>query len=838
MIRIPSIPRALRSRSFITLAASAAIGCSMLGCSRAYYRKRADREVYGLIDQKAEDPRWALDLPTIQAQNDSRMFDPDNPDRPLMPPDDPASHQLMERVDGKRGVAKPPKPGDPDAPRSDGWIRALPRDKAGQVLLDLQTAVRIGLKNARTFQTEREDLYLSALDVTLERFRFDTKYTLGTTGRYESFGVDQVRRDDSTQNAGILTDGSVRRLSASGGEVIASFANTLVWNFNGSTVDTAGSLLNFSLVQPFLRFGGRTVVLENLTHAERTLLANVRQMEQFQKGYYIRVNAGRNAGDGPARTGLVGASGLGLLAGTPSGTVGAPRADGLMGLLEEQQRISNLDGNLARLRESLDQLEAAFEAGRIASRLQVDQARQALYTGQSSLLSTLAAYQTRLDTYKIDLGLPPDLAVVVRDPLLDRLSLTDITATEISRDLSEHLANVRNRDGIKTKDDLPGRLGPILKLEAPFLRQLGKVEADLVRMRENLPVRQEQLRRLRERADLARLSIAPAQLDPARLGTKIDLLGKRYETMTKDVADAFAALRTHAKEMARMELEPARSRLIELSSRLSGLMLALSLDQTAIRLETLALPPVEMRPEAALAIARENRLDWMNARARLVDGWRQIDVSANPLLSGLTLTANGEAGSINNTSARFDARNGNLRLGLRFDTPLSRLAERNDYREALIEYQRARRNYDEFGDRVNLSLRNTLRIVDLSQLNFELRREAVQIAISQVDLARLRLDEPPRPGVQAQFGATTARDLVSALSDLLGAQNDFLSVWVSYEVLRMLLDFELGTMQLTADGRWIDPGPLTMESIRKRLASWTLVEKGKAKSDAVARLNR
>ncbi|MEQ1854644.1 MAG: hypothetical protein ABMA01_24010, partial [Chthoniobacteraceae bacterium] len=104
--------------------------------------------------------------------------------------------------------------------------------------------------------------------------------------------------------------------------------------------------------------------------------------------------------------------------------------------------------------------------------------------------------------------------------------------------------------------------------------------------------------------------------------------------------------------------------------------------------------------------------------------------------------------------------------------------------------------------------------------------------------ARRITPEPPKPGAPAQFGATTARDLVSALSDLLSAQNDFLGVWVSYEVLRMLVDFELGTMQLTNDGRWSDPGPLTGEAIRKRLAAWTIVEKGNPKAEAVSRLNR
>lgn len=823
--------------SFITIAVAAAIGCSIVGCARSYYRKSADREVERLIAEKAADPRWPLPHSSIDAPADSRLFDPADPDHPPMPPDDPASHKLMERVNGMRGAGSWRKSADAEL-RPEAWLDSLPRDESGQVVLNLRDTVRIGLKNARDFQTEREDLYLSALDVTLERFRFDAQFAFGSSGSAVTKGTLQAGNGKPTQEVTALTDGSVRWLSASGGEMLASLANTLVWDFNGSTVQSASSLINFSLLQPLLRLGGRARVLERLTESERNLLANVRQMEQFQRGYYIRITAGRNAGEGPSRRGAVGASGLGLLAGTPSGTIGAPRADGLMGLLEDQQRISNLEGNVTRLRESLDQLEAAFDAGRIPSRLQVDQARQALYSGQSSLLSTLAAYQTRLDTYKVELGLPPSLPVVVRDPLLDRLALTDQSTTVISRDLSDELAKVRNRDGIKSKDDLLKRLAEVLKLETPFQRQLDQMGADLDRVRANLPIRERQISRLRERADLATISFEPGRLDPSKLAGKIGLLEQRHPAMTKEVADAFSALRSYGKAITGMDIEPARSRLIELASNLSGLMLALSLDQTAIRLETLALPPVEIRPETAFFIARENRLDWMNARARLVDSWRQIDYNANPLMSGLTLTANGEMGSIRNNAARLDARNGNLRFGLQFDSPLSRLIERNDYREALINYKRARRSLDEFEDRVSLSLRNTLRIVELSQLNFELRREAVQIAISQVDLARLRLDEPPRPGAAAQFGATTARDLVSALSDLLGAQNDFVSVWVSYELLRMLLDFELGTMQLTADGRWSDPGPLTEDAIRKRLAKWAVVEKGKPKQETAARFNK
>ena len=61
----------------------------------------------------------------------------------------------------------------------------------------------------------------------------------------------------------------------------------------------------------------------------------------------------------------------------------------------------------------------------------------------------------------------------------------------------------------------------------------------------------------------------------------------------------------------------------------------------------------------------------------------------------------------------------------------------------------------------------------------------------------MRLDEPPQPGKNSQFGATTARDLVNALNDLLDARgNGFLQVWIGYKALEMRYAYDLGTMNL------------------------------------------
>jgi hypothetical protein len=60
-------------------------------------------------------------------------------------------------------------------------------------------------------------------------------------------------------------------------------------------------------------------------------------------------------------------------------------------------------------------------------------------------------------------------------------------------------------------------------------------------------------------------------------------------------------------------------------------------------------------------------------------------------------------------------------------------------------------------------------------------------------------------------GATAARDAVSALTDLLQAQNAFMGIWANFEADRRSLDFAMGTLQLTQDGLWIDPGVINAE---------------------------
>ena len=123
-------------------------------------------------------------------------------------------------------------------------------------------------------------------------------------------------------------------------------------------------------------------------------------------------------------------------------------------MVQELQRIRNQEANVAKLNDSLLQLEAAFEAGRIGNRLQVDQARQALFNGQSRLLAAKSSFANRLDGYKMFLGLPPDLSMRVMDDYIESFRLTDSELVELQDEVNRILSANRNPDEVSTRESL------------------------------------------------------------------------------------------------------------------------------------------------------------------------------------------------------------------------------------------------------------------------------------------------------------------------------------------------------------------------------------------------
>jgi outer membrane protein TolC len=920
------------------------------GCSRSHYRYRADLDVTGLVAEKAEQVPSSLKDFSIEPLPQSRFYDPNPADTPPMPPDDPASHRLLHEVYGKRGANYEAKYGCTRYVENPDWLSFLPRDEHGNIPLDRRTAVQLALIHSPQYQQELEDIYLSALQVSLERFRFQVQFFGGNDTFFTKRGPLGGRGSDSSSLETSFPI-SARRLMATGTQLVVEVANSITWQFSGRDGYSAITPVSLSLIQPLLRGAGRAVILEDLTQAERDLLANLRQFERFRQGFYLSIVAGLSPGPGPSPGGIaLGGASPGLTA-----SVG-----GYLSLVEQELQIRNQRANVASLRDSLERIDAFYAAGRI-SRRQVDEIRQNLYSSQLALLGRQNTYANQLDAYKILLGLPPHLPVRIEDPLLQPFDLldpalsdrqeevsqllnpvrevwtalrdnqtaeealhqaktelanaaaaqqagntlavirslartsesilraayalritslvraaqtlgkeTDVAllapadqmqqaASKLTQTAGELIAQAEERARVHRDQVLPkaaGLLGTIAKALPGFADAMGvhlaKVDRDLERLMETVPLRERWLERLANRPEFQTGDVDPRIADRSTFRRRVVELHAEYLGNTapevKKAADAllldeaekqwFTNLREmpglrHQLEDLALELQKFASGLAEMDRQsqdvsrwnqlygqvenyldqlASGLM-SLSLLQARVRLEIPVLTPVQLDPEEAFQIARENRLDWMNMRAALVDQWRQVEIAANRLKSDLSLIFDGNVTTTSNTLAPLHNTMGSVRVGVQFDAPLTRRQERNAYRQALIAYQRARREYYVFEDRVRQVLRENLRAIELAQLQFELQRAGVLTAIGRVEQQRLELMRPPRPG-QEEFtlGATTARDLVTALDALLRAQNEFLDGWVRYEVQRMVLDYNLGTMRLDENGMWIDPGPIERAS--------------------------
>jgi len=777
----------------------AAGGCSRT--DRTENRLEADQEAYDVIAERNADPRWRTADYSIEIDRRSRYFDPNDPDRPPMPQDDPASHRYMQLVDGMKGWKHWDDNGYRVELENPAWREALAEyvevGEDDSVKLNIDSALQLAYVHSPSHQSQLETLYLSALDVTTERFRLDTQFFGGLGAGYAHDG--STKNDQLTVGA----DPTLRaqRKSATAGELLVGFANSFVVDLTSGGANFASSLANFSFIQPLLRGGGRDVALEQLTIVERDLLANLRSYHQYRQGFYTDVAIGELGVAGPQR------GGRGTVIASFSGVGGV---GGYIGLLQQLQQIRNTKDSLSLQERTLSQLEAHLAGGMIGL-VQVDQFRQSIQDEQASLLQSSNSFELSLDYYKTGpLGLPPDLPVELDDSLIRKFQFVDRKATAIQDSVSELQDRVGELPDDAGVESIRQVLTDALTLVEPIRRQLDDVQADLALMEDAVPAREQMM------SDMERKMLQPDRnqrhegLADQKQQFKEDReqLHKGFADLKQQFEEAKAKLKTLQVGLSEETKNATVNGSVVWLGDLLRLVQGSILVQARARLEAVTVETIELNSEDAFEIALASRMDFMNGRAALVDSWRLIQFNADALQSVLNFTASGDLGTARNNPVSFRDTKGNLRLGLEFDAPFDRLVERNNYRQSLIDYQRSRRDFIRSHDSLHLGLRGLLRQIEKLRTDLEIQRRAVAIAIRRVDLTRAALYapvRPPQPGRRpAQFGPTAATNLLTSLASLRNTQNNFMSVWLSYYAARMRLARELGIMKLDHGGGWID----------------------------------
>ncbi len=717
------------------------------GCTRSWYRRSADRDTYHAVDERDHDPQWALPYFTIDPPPGARFADYTDPDHPPMPPDDPAADRYMVRADGMHGWRHWHDNGDLPWIEDPRWRDCLQLDKNGTLELTPERAISLGLQNSFDYQTAREALYFSALALTLDRFDFELQFALTNNTFYDHFGSSATDTDTLTTQS---TFGFTKNLAA-GGQLIVDFANTFVFQFAGINHTTATSNMTFTLLQPLLQNAGRQVRMEMLTEGERLVLYAVRDYARFRKTYSVGV------------------------------TTGTQGNLGYLQLLLQVQNIRLQEDNLAAQERNLQLHEALLRAG-IRTGVQVEQVYQNYERARLSLLQARANLETTLDRYKIFLGLPPSIPVRLDDAVLQPFQLNGEAYTTLRADLDRFAASYREleeapplpklQEGFKTLKTLNGRTGKLAD----------EVAEDMANWKKHLGEQTED-RTARAREET------------------------QYKYLVKQLADLRGdlAAQERAIDKGAAALEPTRRKegWEELQTRTQEqgtLLTELSVIQNMARVYLIRLKPVHWQLEPAVDYAREHRLDLMNQRGRVIDAYRQIEVTASALKAGLNVTASANiatpADSTNPVDFRASA--SSYHVGVQFDGPLNRMAQRNAYRTSQIFFQRVRRGFMSLEDSIQQAVRNDLRQLELEKLNFEIARQRVVSAARSVEGAERELKDPTRE--------TSTQDYLTALSDLLSAKQDLIGAWVTYESQRIQLLLDLDVLQVDADGNIIEEG--------------------------------
>ncbi len=262
-------------------------------------------------------------------------------------------------------------------------FNSAPTTQPGRPILTLSGALKYAFQHSRRFQDAKEDLYLAALDLTLERHLWtpipfaDIGQTYTNTSTFE--GWDAAL--ESVAQAG------VRQKLPYGGEVTARIIANLVRDVSDSvsTGESGSAILEANL--PLLKGAGRSAY-ESRYQAERNLIYAVRTFENFRRALSVTI-----AGE------------YFELQGTRQTIVNA----------HESVQVLTLDQRRA---------EALWRTGR-AEQLDVLRADQDRIRASNAEVDAIASYETSLDRFKILIGMPTETEIDVEYPADAEIGLTE-----------------------------------------------------------------------------------------------------------------------------------------------------------------------------------------------------------------------------------------------------------------------------------------------------------------------------------------------------------------------------------------------------------------------------
>ena len=352
--------QATRAARLLWALCSAAVLCSA-GCSTEHYKADADKEVYKIIDDK-----WKNDF-----GNKSNYIIADS-NVPASPND-----LSVEKAVPPSGV------------------------------ISLAQAVGLATAHNREYQRQKEQLYLTALDLTLARHRY-VRQRFGTVDAGYTRGAD----DESVDSG---AEAGFDQFLADGARVSTSIAMDWTRFLTGDPRTSLGSVLSTTVTQPLLRGSGRKIAQENLTQAERNALYQIRAFNRYRQSFVVSV------------------------------------VNDYYRVLQQRDAVANAKNNYESKIELRQRLQMEASEG-VTPRYQVDQAEQSELLAQDSYLRAQQRYEQLLDAFKITLSLPTDATIELDQNELKVLADKGIVETDYELDAAIETALAQRLDLANSAD--------------------------------------------------------------------------------------------------------------------------------------------------------------------------------------------------------------------------------------------------------------------------------------------------------------------------------------------------------------------------------------------------
>lgn len=399
---------AILQRAILRLTLALATASVLSGCFGGLAKRLADRETYPIINEARAEVLGETDPFTLEVEEEP----------------------LTEKI-----LTESSKAGDEFT--TEGLQITLPE------------ALALAILNSREYQAEKENLYLTALVLTEERYEFSPIFS-GTIAASlnrsaERFTVfdpitgDPVGTDiDHTRFGVVNTRLAVTKLFATGARVTVGLSNSFLRFYSAPPQETATGTVFAEVVQPLLRGAGPTVTLENLRQAERDVVYAVRDFARFEKDFVV------------------------------------DRIAEYYRLVQRLNIIANEVASYESFLLNLEQSRALSEAGRV-SVLQVDQANQQVLIAENRVVIEQTSYMQALDQFKISLGLPTEIAIVPDPEQLNFLIEAGLEPVDLQMSEAVEFALGRRYDLMTARQEVEDAERRVLIAENALLPDLNLV---------------------------------------------------------------------------------------------------------------------------------------------------------------------------------------------------------------------------------------------------------------------------------------------------------------------------------------------------------------------------